>query len=69
MDIQMPVMDGFEAMRRLRQDARFKETPILALTALAMPGDLERCLEAGANDYVTKPVKMKDLLGKIMERL
>ncbi len=69
MDIQMPVMNGFEAMRRLRQDARFKETPILALTALAMPGDLERCLEAGANDYVTKPVRMKDLLGKIMERL
>ena len=65
MDIQMPEMDGFEAMRRLRQDARFKETPILALTALAMPGDLERCIEAGASDYVTKPVRMKDLLEKV----
>jgi PAS domain S-box-containing protein len=65
LDIQMPVMDGFEVMRRLRQDARFKETPILALTALAMPGDRELCLEAGASDYVTKPVRMKDLLDKI----
>ena len=69
MDIQMPVMDGFEAMRRLRQDARFKETPILALTALAMPGDLERCIEAGASDYVTKPVRMKDLLQKVKASL
>jgi PAS domain S-box-containing protein len=69
MDIQMPVMDGLEAIRRLRQDYRFKETPILALTALAMAGDRERCLEAGANDYLTKPVKMKDLLGKIKANL
>ncbi len=69
MDIQMPVMDGLEAIRRLRQDTRFTQTPILALTALAMPGDLERCLEAGATDYVTKPVMMKELLGKIRELL
>ena len=69
MDIQMPVMDGFEAMRRLRQDERFKKTPIFALTALAMPGDLERCIEAGASDYVTKPVRMKDLLSKIKASL
>ena len=65
MDVQMPLMDGLEAMRCLRQDARFVKTPILALTALAMPGDRERCLEAGADDYITKPVKMKDLLDRI----
>jgi PAS domain S-box-containing protein len=69
MDIQMPIMDGLEAIRYLRQDTRFIKTPIMALTALAMPGDLEHCLEAGATDYVTKPVKMKELLGKIKELL
>jgi CheY-like chemotaxis protein/anti-sigma regulatory factor (Ser/Thr protein kinase) len=65
MDIQMPVMDGLEAIRRLRQDTRFNQTPIFALTGLVMPGDRERCFEAGANEYLTKPVKMKDLLEKI----
>ena len=69
MDIQMPVMDGLEAIRNLRQDPRFSQTPIMALTALAMPGDLERCLEAGATDYITKPVKMKELRNKISEWL
>ena len=69
MDIQMPVMNGLEAIRHLRQDPRFTKTPIMALTALAMPGDLERCLEAGATDYVTKPVSIKELLSKIKENL
>lgn len=69
MDIQMPVMDGLEAIRYLRQDPRFAKTPIMALTALAMPGDLEHCLEAGATDYVTKPVKLKELLDKIKKLL
>jgi CheY-like chemotaxis protein len=65
MDIQIPVMDGLEATRRLRADVRFASTPIIALTALAMPGDRERCLEAGANEYMSKPVSLKGLLGTI----
>jgi signal transduction histidine kinase/DNA-binding response OmpR family regulator len=62
MDIQMLVMDGLEAIRRLRADQRFDATPIIALTALAMPGDRERCLEAGANEYMSKPVRLKKLV-------
>jgi len=65
----MPVMDGLEAIRYLRQVPKFVKTPIMALTALAMPGDLEHCLEAGATDYVTKPVKLKELLDKIKKLL
>ena len=65
MDIQMPEMDGLEAIRRLRHDIKFVHTPIVALTALAMPGDQQRCLEAGATDYISKPVKMKTLSDKI----
>ena len=61
MDIQMPVMDGLEAIRRLRTDPRFATVPIIALTALAMAGDRERCLEAGATEYVSKPVNLKKL--------
>lgn len=62
MDIQMPKMDGLEAIRHLRTDTRFASTPIIALTALAMPGDRERCLQAGANEYLSKPVSLKKLL-------
>lgn len=65
MDIQMPVMDGLEAMGRLRTNTLFAATPIIALTALAMPGDRERCLEAGANEYMSKPVSLKMLLKAI----
>jgi len=68
MDIQMPVLDGLEAIRRLRTNPRFAATPIIALTALAMPGDRERCLEAGANEYLAKPVRLK-LLKQTMEQL
>ncbi|HLO13926.1 MAG TPA: response regulator [Anaerolineales bacterium] len=60
-DIQIPNMDGLEVTRRLRADPNFRTVPIIALTALAMPGDRERCLAAGANDYMSKPVSLKKL--------
>lgn len=69
MDIQMPVMNGLEAIRRLRENPRFVSTPIIALTALAMPGDRERCLKAGASEYMSKPVGLRKLLHTINETL
>ncbi|HET9906361.1 MAG TPA: response regulator [Anaerolineales bacterium] len=54
MDIQMPVMDGLQAIRNIRADLHFTTTPIIVLTALAMPGDQARCLQAGTSDYMSK---------------
>ncbi|MEO1145012.1 MAG: PAS domain S-box protein [Cyanobacteria bacterium J06638_22] len=61
MDIQMPKMDGIEAMQHLRQSPDFADIPIIALTALAMEGDRDRCLQAGANDYMAKPIRLREL--------
>lgn len=62
MDIMMPVMDGYEAIRRIRQQERYKKLPIIALTAKAMPEDKAKSIDAGANDYCTKPLDIEKLL-------
>jgi signal transduction histidine kinase/CheY-like chemotaxis protein len=62
MDIQMPGMDGIEAIQRIRADAILRDIPVIAVTALAMPGDRRRCIEAGANGYFCKPISLRDLI-------
>ncbi|MBE9101572.1 response regulator [Vacuolonema iberomarrocanum] len=69
MDIQMPGMDGLQAIELIRQDSHLTDLPIIALTALAMVGDRERCLDAGANDYLSKPVKLSQLAHTIQNLL
>lgn len=65
LDIMMPIMDGYETLAALKQDEIFKEIPVIAVTARAMKGDREKCMEAGAWDYVSKPIDLNLLMEKI----
>lgn len=68
MDMQMPELDGLDAIRIIRAEDHITATPIIALTALAMPGDKERCLQVGADAYLSKPISLRQLL-KVINRL
>jgi two-component system, cell cycle response regulator DivK len=69
MDIQLPVMDGYEATRRIRADPEFAAIPIIAVTSYALAGDEAKALAAGCNAYVTKPFSPRALLAKVREYL
>ena len=65
MDMQMPIMNGFEATEKIRELPDYKDTPIIALTAFAMKGDREKCLDAGATDYIPKPIDSQEFIEKV----
>ena len=69
MDIQLPVMDGYEATRRIRSDPEFKAVPIIAVTSYALAGDEAKALAAGCTAYITKPFSPRALLAKVREYL
>jgi CheY-like chemotaxis protein len=69
MDVMMPGLDGLDTMRLIRQLDGYQQLPIIAVTAKAMMGDRDKCLEAGANDYVAKPVNMDQLLATLWRTL
>jgi CheY-like chemotaxis protein len=69
MDIMMPEMDGYEAMGHIRKQPKFENLPIIALTAKAMKEDRSKCLDAGANNYISKPINTNELLAMMAECL
>lgn len=65
LDMMMPLMDGYQTLKEIRSDEKIKNIPVISITAQAMRGDREKCMEAGANDYCSKPVDIDILLEKI----
>lgn len=69
LDIMMPVMDGYEMLRLLKRDVALKDIPVIAVTARAMKGDETKCLEAGASDYIPKPINLKNIVSLMLKWL
>lgn len=69
LDMMMPNMDGYQTLKEIRKNKKTKEIPVISITAQAMRGDREKCLESGANDYCSKPIDIEILLKKIIRLL